>query len=62
MSMNVLQTSANDIGSIVKATMSQCDIDTTIQQLSTEEKCMLLKHYNKHVKLICFPYNISWRV
>jgi len=47
MSVNVLQTLANDIGSIAKATTSPRDIDTTVQQLSAEEKYMLLKHYNK---------------
>jgi len=48
MIVNVLHyhLSANDIGSIVKATMSPCDIDTTVQQLSTKEKYILLKHHN----------------
>jgi len=55
MRVNVLQTSADDIGSIVKATMSPRDIDTTVQQLSTEEKYILLKHHNKPSISYVFP-------
>ena len=55
MSVNVLQTSANDVGSIVKPTMSPRDIDTAIQLLSTGERYTLLKHHNKPSSSYVFP-------